>query len=340
MMANVTKTYNILLRFGILAGAYGYLVWKLLIKPETALSFSHLTRLFSLPNLLPGLLAVVILMALNWGIETWKWKSLISKAESVSFKTALTAVLTGVTVSIFTPNRMGEYIGRVFLLRSRSPVQGILITLIGSLSQIVVYFISGVAGITVFFFTHILPIHPDLNFLSWIILPGAILSISLTVFLFLNVSLLTKLGRKIIPRKWHRTKAYLSVFRLYSSLVLLTILLLSLFRYMVFTLQYLFLLWIFCLQISLTQALMATSVIFFLLVIIPSVALAEVGIRNTVALTVLGMILNPGLRNDPLVHLSIVSTATTLWVINVGIPALAGSFFVFRLKFFRRNNGN
>ncbi len=339
-MANVTKTYNILIRVAILAGAYGYLAWKLFIRPGPALSAQQVYQLFAAPGFLPGLLVVLALMLLNWGIETLKWKLLIDKIQKISFVTSVVAVLTGVTVSVFTPNRMGEYIGRVFILRNRFPVKGILVTLLGSLSQIVVYFVCGVAGLGVMFFVFVLPAHPEYVFLKWVVAVGSVLAIVAALLGFLNLSLLSRLIRRVLPRRWMRARGYVTIFRMYRPALLTGILTMSLLRYAVFTFQYIYLLWLFGLDISTGEALMATSVIFFLLVIIPSVALSELGVRNSVALTILGVILGGSSQPEAVMNLAIVSTATTLWVINVGLPALAGSIFVYRLKFFQRRNGN
>src|SRR5690606_12786240 len=55
------------------------------------------------------LFAVFFLMPLNWSIEALKWKRLLSGFLKIDFWRALRAVLAGVTVAMFTPNRVGEY---------------------------------------------------------------------------------------------------------------------------------------------------------------------------------------------------------------------------------------
>ena len=59
---------------------------------------------------------VFLLMLLNWLIETWKWKLAIRKVQQVSLLKAFKAVLSGVSFSTTTPNRVGEYAGRVLFL--------------------------------------------------------------------------------------------------------------------------------------------------------------------------------------------------------------------------------
>jgi hypothetical protein len=38
------------------------------------------------------------------------------------------------------------------------------------------------------------------------------------------------------------------------------------------------------------------------------------------------------------IMIGILSAATLLWIINLAIPAVIGTFFVFRLNFFRKNS--
>jgi len=52
---------------------------------------------------------VIILAFLNWGLEAKKWQVLIKNLEPLNYFVALKGVLSGVTLSLNTPNRMGEY---------------------------------------------------------------------------------------------------------------------------------------------------------------------------------------------------------------------------------------
>ena len=56
------------------------------------------------------------MMFLNWFLESLKWRFLISKIEKISINRSIRAIFSGITISTFTPNRIGEYGGRVFCL--------------------------------------------------------------------------------------------------------------------------------------------------------------------------------------------------------------------------------
>ena len=56
------------------------------------------------------LVLVFFLMFVNWSIDAIKWQFLVSKLKSF-FLVGFKAVFLGITVSIFTPNRVGEFGG-------------------------------------------------------------------------------------------------------------------------------------------------------------------------------------------------------------------------------------
>jgi hypothetical protein len=69
--------------------------------------------------------------------------------------------------------------------------------------------------------------------------------------------------------------------------------------------------------------------VFFFITITPTIALAEIGVRGSVALLVFGLFSNN--------VVGILSSIFILWIINLIIPAIIGSFFIFSLKFFRKS---
>src|SRR6478672_9884043 len=52
---------------------------------------------------------IVAMLFINWGLEARKWQLLIAPLERFSFKTALMSVFAGCSVTMLTPNRIGEY---------------------------------------------------------------------------------------------------------------------------------------------------------------------------------------------------------------------------------------
>jgi hypothetical protein len=67
---------------------------------------------------------------------------------------------------------------------------------------------------------------------------------------------------------------------------------------------------------------------FLMLAIIPTIALAELGIRGQVSLFVFGLFSNNSLE--------ILVAIAAIWIINIIFPAVAGSFMLLTVKLFRK----
>ncbi|HEX3769166.1 MAG TPA: hypothetical protein VHT72_12360, partial [Puia sp.] len=64
------------------------------------------------------LYCMFFLMVINWSLETAKWKIALMPIQTVSFFRALKAILAGTCIASFTPNRVGEYLGRMLFVDS------------------------------------------------------------------------------------------------------------------------------------------------------------------------------------------------------------------------------
>ena len=149
---------------------------------------------------------------------------------------------------------------------------------------------------------------------------------SLLIIIYLNTSLLSVLLEKVPWLK--KFGNYNVVFSYYTKKELANVLLLSAMRYVVFTTQFFVLLRIFQVQITYPEAIILTMVMLFMISVIPTIALTEISVRGSVAIFLFSLVT---------VNISGVLSATfMLWIINLLVPALIGSVFVFTLKFFRK----
>ncbi|MCX6291322.1 MAG: lysylphosphatidylglycerol synthase domain-containing protein [Bacteroidetes bacterium] len=268
------------------------------------------------------LLIVFLFMILNWSVEALKWKWMISKIEHVSFIKSLEAVFSGLTISFFTPNRVGEYAGRIFHLETADKMKATLITVIENLSQLLVTVIAG--SVSLVFYIHYFVNMNNYFFAGTVVL--IIVFVFLCSFLFLNVSLLENLLAKFrFTRTWLK---YTEVFGYFSYRELTRVLALSFLRFFIFTFQFYFLLILFDVHVYYPVALMLISMIFYVMSLVPTIALTEIGVRGAVATFFLGSVTDQ--------HLSILNATVSLWLINLVIPALTGIFFVFMFHLEKR----
>ncbi len=282
------------------------------------------------------LLIIILMMVLNWCLETYKWKYLIGKIEKVGFFKAFQAILTGVSISSFTPNRVGEFFGRVFILKEASHVEGILITMVGSVSQLLITVFAGSASLVILI-PHLIP---DAAYSHGYLYYGIISIVTaldlLLLALFFNLSFLSAMKERILKNRWGNRQHIFRVFAFYRNRELATVMLLSLARYIVFSTQFYLLLRLFSVSIPYPTAMMLISLVYFLMAIIPTIALTELGIRGSVALYFFGLYFGHLHSTLPNLSLGVFAASTILWMINLGFPALIGTIFVFRLQFFRK----
>ena len=344
MNTKIRKTYNFLIRLLIIITTYGFIYKEVFYGHDFNKIFREFKTIFEDPGSTFLLITCIILVFVNWGIETGKWQYLILKIEKVSFFRSYKAVLSGVAISSFTPNRIGEFLGRVFILEKANRVEGILITILGSISQFLVTFILGATGIAIFVMLYKDLITEELGITSdtynYLYLALTLISIALFAFLimlFLKVSAVKDLVNRLIGNRWKRLKKYTKVFNLYKARELLKVLGYSLLRYIVFTLQFYLMLRIFGISLPLISGFIMISIILFAITIIPTIAIAELGIRGSVALFIIGTYLEGQGISDLDLDLGIIAASSAIWLINLAIPALIGAIMVFNLKFFRKN---
>jgi uncharacterized membrane protein YbhN (UPF0104 family) len=271
---------------------------------------------------------VFLMMFFNWLVEAIKWKFLIAKIEKVSMLTSLRAVFSGITVSVFTPNRIGEYGGRVFCLEKADRMQGVLITVLGSMAQLLTTIFFGSMGIL--FLNNYIPelqeLYQEMEYTFPLMLFMLLLLNILLLLLFHNISVISNLMDKY---GWlSKYKKYKEVFTFYNTQELAFVFLFSIIRYAIFTTQFFILLNLFGVDISYFDSIILTMVMLFIISIIPTIAISEIGIRGSVSVYLFGLVS----ANT----LGILSATFVLWAINLLLPAIIGAFFVFTLKFFRK----
>ncbi len=261
------------------------------------------------------LIAAFVGMIFNWGLEAAKWQRLLRHTEPVSFPRAFTGVLTGVSFTLFTPNRIGEYLGRIWYLSADSRGEAVSLSVAGGLAQL---FITAICGMAAFEFLwrggFTMTALPD-TALALLLL--RVIGWSTTIVLLLIYFNLGEVGSFLSRVKWLKSiQAWMEALTKFSMTELSTILGLSFLRYLVFLLQYFFLFQFFGVELGISLSFLLVAFLFLALALIPGVALAELGVRGQLSLWIVGAFSSNAL--------GIVLTATTVWFINLILPALAG----------------
>jgi hypothetical protein len=306
-----------LLKILISAAAYFYIYYRIRdsISKSNGLSFGTFTfdEVFCL-------FLAFIMMIPNWLLESAKWKKLILHLHEASFLSATQSVLVGITCSIFTPYRLGEYFGRPIFLPKEKRTSGVLANIIGSISQNIVTYSLGIVG-TILYISSI-PENQMGSSSQTAIVFALILLNGLFLLFYFQPSILINFIRRF-PISEKRLDKF-EFIKHYSKRELLLILFIGFARYLIFFTQYYLLLLAFDIKINIIEAFTAISLSYVFLFSIPGIPIADIGIRGSLALFFLGIYS----KNE----IGIISASSSLWVINLAIPAIIGSIILMQHK--------
>lgn len=263
---------------------------------------------------LPYLFGALILVPLNWILETLKWSVLMERVEKLSFRRALKGVLAGVTFSIFTPNRIGEYGGRILVVSAAQNWKTVVATLVGSFSQLVALLGGGLLGLW-FFAYHMLELKAI--YMQGLAFFGLVL-IGLMLFCYFNIRIFAGVFIKVkFLRKYLK---HVLVLRHYKIKELAKALGFAACRYLVYSIQYLLILYFFGIKMPVLLGLAGVATVFVLQTSIPLPPLMGLFVRGEVALQVWGYFEGN--------ELGILAATFSVWLINLILPALLGLFLI------------
>lgn len=264
------------------------------------------------------LLPAVLLMPVNWWLESWKWQRLLRPFWPIKPWQAFKAVASGITLSLFTPNRVGDYGGRILAVPARHNWHAVIATLAGNVAQLLALFTGGLLG--ALYYLEVQGGLPRLLISSfwWVLFGG----IGVTYLFYFNLHWLTLLLRTLpVPRKWLKP---ILMIRRFNRLQLAEALLLAFARYSVYCLQYYLMVRFFGIAAPLIGALSGIATIFLFQATVPLPPVAALLARGEAALLVWA----PFSANE----LSILGATFGLFILNLAFPALLGVMFIVKIN--------
>ncbi len=320
MLSNKAKSFLIII-LKLLFGTTLFFVLRYQLKGKTpeVFSWAHIEAHLQYGGWVV-LAFVFLLMGLNWGFEAKKWQLLLQKHFQISFLKSVKAVFAGITISTFTPNRTGEFAGRILFLPNRLKVPGIFLTLVGSLGQLTSILIFGSFGFAYYLYLNNI-IHSNLLFVLVIML--AVISV-ISILLFLKVNRIVKW----VPEKWLGLRMYEWLMQVaqISPKTLLRVGGFSSLRFLTYTSQLILMYHFWGATIPLIPAFLLTYMLFLCQTIIPSTIITDLGIRGSIALI---------LFKSWSVSEQLFSAIFSVWFINLIIPSVLGFFFILEVNVLR-----
>lgn len=310
----MTRRTLLLLRWGIFLAACAFLYLRLFGHESTYTAWGDWRSAFSNAS---GWfwLSMLAMAGLNWGVEAAKWRWLMAHLERMSLLRAFAATLAGTTIGLITPNRTGEFMGRVLFLAPGNRWQGGFATVLGSIAQFVTTVLIGGAAFAMHWWAV-----PLAGAASWWGVAMTVLVATVAagaLLLYFRPRLLHQFILAVpVLRRMGKAAQVLDE---YSTRELLMVLLMSMGRYVVFCTQYVLFLTVFA-AIPWHAALLAVPVIYLITTLVPTMMLTELGVRGSVAVALLAP-----LGGQPAL---VLLASFGVWAVNLALPAAVGGVII------------
>ncbi|MCI4669698.1 MAG: flippase-like domain-containing protein [Bacteroidia bacterium] len=264
----------------------------------------------------------ILLLPFNLGLEAFKWQILQRSIDSkFSFSLSIKGVLMGACLALFTPNRLGDYMGRLMVIKKDQRWESGSFILVNRLSQMLITLFLGIVAWQLAYQIKII----DLS-LAW---THFINLISISSFLvlaafFIFKKYLYRLCVQFFP-DFRIIGKILSSLQSIHNKQLLQVCGLALMRYMVFSAQYILLLYALGAEGSIEKMTLLVLLVFLIKSLAPLASLAELGIREAVAVMVGGWLGMSGILAT--------TGAFSLYLVNLVLPAAIGLILIYREKY-------
>lgn len=257
------------------------------------------------------ILLFLLLTASNWFFEILKWKTLCGVVEMISFKTALKQSLASLTVSLVTPNRIGDYGAKALLFIPEKRRQILLLNFYSNATQMMVTCCFGIIGLVYVIQTY------GLSFSTTKVL------LFLAAIILLGILGYTFKEKELILKGLSVAKVF-NYFKNIAHQIKLRVLVYALARYFSFSLLFFTMLNFFGGEVNFPKAMPLIFTMYLLVSLLPSIFIFDVVIRGGVAVWLFSL--------AGVTELPILCTVLGMWLLNFVFPALWGSFYVVSYK--------
>lgn len=250
----------------------------------------------------------IVLVLFNIGAELVKWLIVLRQSSDNSKLThAIKSLLSGFAIGAIGFNGIGNFLGRIVWFSKRERWKLTFLTLFTNFSQLLITIWVGALAFVFFPFNHNLDIELYVKGLVGVLLLASL-------FCYFSPQLF-----KFIFNKWKNIQHIFVETTSVMKRIRIPVLTVSLFRYIMFTLQFFLVLSAFQSEIN-WDLLFLIPQIYIVSSLIPSLLVGKLMVRESVSLLVLSIYI----QND----FTILLTSLIIWLVNIVLPALAGLLII------------
>ena len=316
----MAKAINIVLKLLIVI-VFGYMVIKY-VSGDSQVYFDLVLLSNALSERWYLLLSSIVLMPLNWILESQKWRTVMNSYTAVSFRTSIVSILCGITCGLVTPARVGEFMGRLLNVAGEEKKISLYSSFICSLSQNVITLTIGLIA-SILFVRNISELTITTQQLAIV---NSLIIVAVVSLYFFHHRILSLFSNT----RFYKNHLHFVRDRTANKSLLYKVLFLSLLRYIVYATQYILILMFLESSVPIFNNVIAVCTIFLIQSSIPLPPLMGLLARGEIAILILGLLSYNGT--------TALIAAGLLWVINLIIPSLIGLGYLLKMNIWKSLN--
>ena len=266
----------------------------------------------------PYFILIFLLQFVNWTLEALKFYFLLPDSKNLSFNQVLKSVYVGNLTAIVTPKRLGNFIGRNWILKDKAQ-QVTISTISGNFYQLFITIIMAFCSFLYLYF-----------FKTQFLLE---LKYYFLLLVFFYLLLLFLIGYTIFNNNWHPIVNKLKLVKYFnistdhlnsiSSFKRIKVLFFAMSRYWIFIFQYYLLLKGFNITVDFLDVIILVGLLFGTVTFLPSFAPGNLGTREALSIFILG---------GSALGIKFALVSFLVWSVNVAFSALIGAGLLFTSK--------
>ncbi|MEP2275004.1 MAG: lysylphosphatidylglycerol synthase domain-containing protein [Reichenbachiella sp.] len=254
-----------------------------------------------------GIVLCVGLLPLNIGIESWKWKFILTRMDEKTIWACTKIILAGKSLNVISPFGVGDGFSRFIGLSEKYRDQIFAALAVDRFSQLLPTLMFGTMAV-VYLLNRGLEVPVDVLFLAFLVSTILVLGGVLGLYFYRN-----------------GLKKYLFLLSQLNTSSILKLFLMSTGRYVVFVFQFYFVFWALGCDLDIITMLFGIAWIFLIKTLLPDLSVLGDLVKREISATLFFSFF--------VTDLSVVLLASFLvWLINIVFPAILGLFFVSDLK--------
>ncbi|MDP5121432.1 MAG: flippase-like domain-containing protein [Spirosomaceae bacterium] len=261
-----------------------------------------------------GCLLVIAFMPLNWAFEAKKWQLLLTKIHKTNFVNSYKSVIWGATLGNLSPFMIGDFVGRLRGIPNRMKTKAGMGLLLGNGMQMFVLLIFARFGYDTLYYASEISLSA----------PNQLIRHVLMALLVLGILVFTKAVK--IPKYTKNSRfQIMNILDEYSKSTIGILFVWAILRHVIFTFQFVILLWVFKVDLSVTILVSLVSIIFLFKTLGATLGMfGDMLSRQLSAAYFFGLY---AVSIEP-----VLAATTLLWIINIFVPMFIGSFLIFSRK--------